>query len=176
MLGSVSRFQFVFGVIVGVVVAVLMQDRPRSAEAQVPRPSLGGLQTSIDNIVSGATTVGKAAQTPWAGITGIPASLADGDQDTLYFVGEGLTQSGTTLSLSLPFTDERYLKTAGGAVAGNASFGGQVTFQGPVFAQQGIFVGNPPFSCGAGSAGLLRWTGSALQVCDGSSWRTIALQ
>ena len=41
-----------------------------------------------------------ASYTPtWASLTGVPADLADGDQDTRYTAGSGLTLTGTSFSL-----------------------------------------------------------------------------
>jgi hypothetical protein len=40
-----------------------------------------------------------AAEVPFGGITGVPAGLADGDDDTRYTAGSGLTLMGTTFSV-----------------------------------------------------------------------------
>lgn len=44
-----------------------------------------------------------------------------------------------------------------------------------VTADIAIGVGNIASTCTAGLAGNLRWTGSAYQMCDGFSWRTVQL-
>lgn len=47
------------------------------------------------------------------------------------------------------------------------------------FQKAPIFIGavtSPPYastSCGASFSGMMQWTGSAMQYCDGSSWDTI---
>lgn len=40
-----------------------------------------------------------AAGAPWAGLTDVPADIADGDDDTTYDAGTGLTLSGTTFGV-----------------------------------------------------------------------------
>jgi hypothetical protein len=42
----------------------------------------------------------KAESVPWSGVTGIPADIADGDQDTKYTASTGLNLAGTTLSIA----------------------------------------------------------------------------
>jgi hypothetical protein len=41
-----------------------------------------------------------SAEVPFAGITGVPTGLADGDNDTTYSAGTGLSLSGTTFSVN----------------------------------------------------------------------------
>ncbi len=48
-----------------------------------------------------------AAAAPWSGLTGVPAGLDDGDDDTLYSAGEGLVLSTTTFSIDPAVTQRR---------------------------------------------------------------------
>ena len=55
-----------------------------------------------------------AGSVAWNDITGRPAGLDDGDDDTTYSAGTGLTLSGSmTLSLDTGYTDGRYWKLEG---------------------------------------------------------------
>lgn len=56
-----------------------------------------------------------AARTPWSGVTGVPADIADGDDDTTYSAGTGLSLSGGTFSLDAGYTDGRYWRQGGNA-------------------------------------------------------------
>ncbi|NJO05926.1 MAG: hypothetical protein HC876_10615 [Chloroflexaceae bacterium] len=58
-----------------------------------------------------------ALQAPWAGLSGIPADLADGDDDTTYSAGSGLALDGTTFGLDTSFTDGRYWLLGGNTAA-----------------------------------------------------------
>ena len=40
----------------------------------------------------------EAGSAPWSGLSGVPAGIADGDDDTTYSAGSGLDLSGTTFS------------------------------------------------------------------------------
>ncbi|HSM58054.1 MAG TPA: hypothetical protein VK879_18000 [Candidatus Sulfomarinibacteraceae bacterium] len=42
----------------------------------------------------------NAASVPWSGITGIPADIADGDDDTTYTAGDGLVLNGVEFELA----------------------------------------------------------------------------
>jgi hypothetical protein len=56
----------------------------------------------------------KSASAPWSGLSGVPASFADGaDNDTTYAPGSGLTLAGTTFSLDTTSLDARYWKLLG---------------------------------------------------------------
>lgn len=59
---------------------------------------------------------GARAQVAWATLTEVPAGLADGDDDTHYSAGEGLSLAGTVLSLEDGAVSEA--KLADGAVTG----------------------------------------------------------
>ena len=37
----------------------------------------------------------------------------------------------------------------------------------------GVKVGNDSAACNAAKAGTLRWTGSAFEVCTGSTWKNV---
>lgn len=56
-----------------------------------------------------------AAGTLWSGLTGVPADIADGDDDTTYSAGTGLSLSSGTFSLDTGYTDSRYWKLGGNA-------------------------------------------------------------
>lgn len=58
----------------------------------LPRVALG--------TVAYAAFARQAATVPWSGITGVPATLADGDNDTTYGATGPLTLTGTTFGLS----------------------------------------------------------------------------
>jgi hypothetical protein len=45
----------------------------------------------------------SAGSAPWSGLSGVPADLADGDDDTTYSAGDGLALSGTTFSVDGPY-------------------------------------------------------------------------
>lgn len=56
-----------------------------------------------------------ADNAPWGGLLGIPGDIADGDDDTTYSAGTGLTLNGTTFALNTGFTDNRYWALDGNA-------------------------------------------------------------
>ncbi len=62
-----------------------------------------------------AATAASAAAVPWGGIAGIPADLSDGDNDTTYSAGPGLTLVGTTLSLDTNYLGGQFWRLGGNA-------------------------------------------------------------
>lgn len=74
-----------------------------------------------------ATTATTALGAPWSGITGVPAELADGDDDTNteYTAGAGLSLSGTTFSLDPSAAQQRVSGTcaAGSSIRSIAADG-----------------------------------------------------
>jgi hypothetical protein len=52
---------------------------------------------------------------PWAGLTGVPADLADGDNDTTYSAGAGLTLDGTTFAIDSAALAGQFWQTGGNA-------------------------------------------------------------
>jgi hypothetical protein len=50
---------------------------------------------------------------PWSGLTGVPAGLDDGDDDTTYSAGEGLTLTGTAFSADTVYLQRRVSGTCG---------------------------------------------------------------
>jgi hypothetical protein len=62
-----------------------------------------------------ATLALSATQAPWAGLSGVPAGIADGDDDTTYSAGAGLVLTGTAFSV-----DDAYLATQSWSLTGNA--------------------------------------------------------
>jgi hypothetical protein len=71
-----------------------------------PRQRLNAIPYSLYSL--------KTASVPWSGLTGVPASFADGvDNDTTYTPGAGLSLAGTTFSLDLAMLDARYWKLLG---------------------------------------------------------------
>jgi len=48
-----------------------------------------------------------AGNVAWGGLTGVPADLMDGDTDTTYMAGTGLTLTGTTFALNTSTTQAR---------------------------------------------------------------------
>jgi hypothetical protein len=66
--------------------------------AYVNEGQAGSLTTAM--ILDSAVTDAKIAGVAWSKLTGVPAGLADGDQDTQYSAGAGLTLVGTTLSVA----------------------------------------------------------------------------
>jgi hypothetical protein len=62
-----------------------------------------------------AATATTATAVPWGGITGVPTGLNDGDNDTTYSAGEGLTLVGTIFSVNTNFLNGRYWALAGNA-------------------------------------------------------------
>ncbi len=63
-----------------------------------------------------AATAGSVSSVPWGSVTGVPASLADGDQDTTYTAQAPLALSGTVVGLSSAgcVPGETWVWTAGG--------------------------------------------------------------
>ena len=66
-------------------------------------------------LATNATTAATATAVPWSGITSRPGGLDDGDNDTLYSNGAGLTLVGTQFSLDTALTDTLYWKLGGNA-------------------------------------------------------------
>jgi hypothetical protein len=55
----------------------------------------------------------SAAAVPWSGVAGVPQDLRDGDQDTQYTAGEGLTLSDTQFSVDKTVVQRRVTGTCG---------------------------------------------------------------
>ncbi len=55
----------------------------------------------------------SAGAVPWTGVTGVPLDLRDGDQDTQYTAGEGLTLSDTQFSVDKTVVQRRVTGTCG---------------------------------------------------------------
>jgi hypothetical protein len=71
-----------------------------------PRQRLNAIPYSLYSL--------KSAAVPWSGLSGVPASFADGaDNDTTYTPGPGLTLAGTTFSIDTTSLDARYWKLLG---------------------------------------------------------------
>jgi hypothetical protein len=54
-----------------------------------------------------------AGQAPWSGLTDVPAGLEDGDDNTTYSAGTGLTLNDTTLALDTAYANARYWQLGG---------------------------------------------------------------
>jgi hypothetical protein len=54
---------------------------------------------------------------PWSGLTGKPAGLDDGDDDTTYSVGDGLVLSSTVFSIDPTYTQRRVSTTCAAGMA-----------------------------------------------------------
>ncbi len=65
----------------------------RFLEIQVGKTTLSPRQP-----ITPAPAALYAASVPWSGVTGVPAGLSDGDNDTTYSAGVGMALSGTTFS------------------------------------------------------------------------------
>ncbi|EFO81371.1 hypothetical protein OSCT_0770 [Oscillochloris trichoides DG-6] len=57
---------------------------------------VGAITLSPRQPITPVPTALYAASVPWSGVTGVPADLADGDNDTTYSAGVGMALSGTT--------------------------------------------------------------------------------
>jgi hypothetical protein len=134
--------------------------RATRAESATDADQLGGvaaasyLQTTSSlnapNLV-GAVPLASIPPIPWSNLTSIPVGFADGtDNDTTYVAGSNLTLTGNTFAL-----------------ADNVS----VT---SVTASSSVKIGNVSLTCASGAAGTVRWSGTTLEVCDGSTWAAIS--
>jgi hypothetical protein len=59
--------------------------------------------SDITSAVPTATLALSTTQAAWSGLMGVPADLADGDDDTTYSAGDGLALSDTTFSIEGPY-------------------------------------------------------------------------
>ena len=77
---------------------------PRQALTRVPY----AWQADIAARAESATSADHAESVPWSGISGVPSGLQDGDDNTTYTAGSGLTLTGTTFALNTGELDARY--------------------------------------------------------------------
>lgn len=71
-------------------------------------------------------------------------------------------------------TAAKILSVGAGQVSPGEFSAGEFTFKGNVaIVGGGVKLGNISATCTAGLAGALRWTGAALQFCDGATWLTL---
>ncbi len=63
-----------------------------------------------------AASADQAQSVPWSGISGVPSGLQDGDDNTTYTAGSGLTLTGTTFALNMVDLDVRYWGLEGNAL------------------------------------------------------------
>ncbi|MEG3659792.1 bZIP transcription factor, partial [Arenibacter palladensis] len=68
----------------------------------------------------------------WADISGIPADIADGDDDTTYSAGSGLTLTGTTFSANSNFGSQS-ITTTGNISGTDITATGDINVTGSVF-------------------------------------------
>ncbi len=68
-------------------------------EVAVKKPSESSYTTLGRQKLTAAPYAAYARKAPWSGLTGVPAGLDDGDDDTTYSPGTGLTLNGTTFSV-----------------------------------------------------------------------------
>lgn len=118
-----------------------------------PSATLAGLSCTNGQVAiytNGVWACGNFPTPAWANITGIPASLLDGDQDTTYSAGTGLTLNGTTFSFNSAYTvpnasnagtldnldsTEFFRLSANNTVAGATTFNNDVTINGVAHTQ-----------------------------------------
>ncbi|GIV76851.1 MAG: hypothetical protein KatS3mg050_1245 [Litorilinea sp.] len=67
----------------------------------LPRQRLASVPYAI--LAQEAVTAASATSAPWSGLTGVPAGLDDGDNDTTYSAGLGLSLDGTQFSVAEPY-------------------------------------------------------------------------
>lgn len=148
--------------------------RATRADSAADADSLGGvaaasyLQTTSSlnapNLV-GVAPLASIPAIPWSNLTSVPAGFADNvDNDTTYAAGSNLTLTGNTFALTSNVAVNS-LTTTGNVGIGTASPATTLDVAGP------IKVGGSLATCS--SAGMVRWTGTTLDVCDGAAWTTI---
>ena len=135
--------------------------RATRSESAADADQLGGvaagsyLQTTSSlnapNLV-GVAPLASIPPIPWSNLTSVPATFADNvDNDTTYAVGDSnLTLTGNTFAL-----------------ANNLSVVS-------IAASSSVKIGNVSLTCASGAAGTVRWSGTTLEVCDGSTWAAIS--
>ncbi len=79
----------------------------------LPRQRLTSVPYAV--LAQEAVTAASATSVPWSGLTGVPTGLDDGDNDTTYSAGTGLSLSGTQFGLDMNYTDNRYWRLEGNA-------------------------------------------------------------
>lgn len=77
----------------------------RWLEVSLRCPAGAGTYTTLSprQALTAAPYARYAANAPWSGLSGIPADLADGDNDTTYTAGTGITLSGGAFSLGTAY-------------------------------------------------------------------------
>lgn len=154
-----------------------------------------GLTVQVDGgSPSPAVPLGWAARAlfaqsaPWSGITGRPAGLDDGDDDTRYTAGSALTLTGTTFAVDHAGLTPVWTQISGRPTglddgdddtryaAGSGLQLTAATFSARTSDLDGRYVvrADGSSTCDASTKGGLRWTGTGFEGCDGSTWRTIA--
>lgn len=76
-----------------------------------------------------ALVAAQAEAVPWSGISGKPAGLEDGDNDTTYSAGSGLVLDDSTFALDGAYLDAQYWRLGGNALGSESTMLGSTDNQ-----------------------------------------------
>jgi hypothetical protein len=157
-----------------------------------PRQPLTAAPSALYAPVAGAATTAQtatlalsAAAAPWSGLSGVPADLADGDDDTIYTAGKGLALNGTSFEAKgSPLANTVIVAKSGGDFSSVQAAIDSVAGAGPanpymVFVATGVYteqVTLKPYVHlrGAGQgATVIRWGGSQTHPQEDGSSATV---
>lgn len=120
-------------------------------------------------LAANASQLGGQAAAAYARTADLPDAALSGSFNDLTDVPTGLAGSGTAgtvaqFSASAGLSDS-VITQSGTQVGVNVALPNSALHVGG-----GLTIGNDTRDCGVAPAGTLRWNGSTLEVCDGSSW------
>jgi hypothetical protein len=147
--------------------------------------TVGGVTLSPRQPLTAAPAALYAAAAPWSGLSGVPADLADGDDDTTYTAGKGLALNGTSFEAKgSPLANTVIVARSGGDFSSVQAAIDSIAGAGPanpytVFVATGVYteqVTLKPYVHlrGAGQgATVIRWGGGTTHPQDDGSSATV---
>ncbi len=132
-------------------------------------------KSTLSNYAQKSNLSNVATSGDFADLNNVPQGLSDGDQDTTYQAGDGLSLDSNTNTFS---ADKNQVQTwadesaSGKYVKKNNGKATDLTTEGTVDAQDGVKLGSTS-NCNSNAKGTMRFASGEMQYCDGSNWQSI---